>query len=182
MKIITDERGFIKTNNKFQTNVDNIYAIGDVIGGNMLAHKASEEAVAAVEYIVGKTGHINYSAVPSVIYTSPEIASIGKTEEELIQAKIDYKIGKFPLYANGKAIASGATEGFVKILADKKTDEVLGAFIIGKNAGDMISQIAMIMEYRGSAEDIALTCHPHPTIAESIKEAAMDADKKAINF
>lgn len=182
LKIKINDRNQIIVNDKYQTNIPNIYAAGDVIPGPMLAHKAEEESIAAVENMVGKFGHVDYRCIPSVIYTLPEVASVGATEEELKNNNIDYKIGKFPFAANGKAIVMGETYGMVKILADKITDEVLGAHIIGHDAGNMISEITTIMAYKGSADDIAMICHPHPTISETIKEAALNISNRAINF
>ena len=182
LKIKTNDRNQIIVSDKYQTNIPNIYAAGDVIPGPMLAHKAEKESIAAVENMVGKFGHVDYRCIPSVIYTLPEVASVGATEEELKNNSIDYKIGKFPFAANGKAIAMGETYGMVKILADKTTDEVLGAHIIGHDAGNMISEITTIMAYKGSADDIAMICHPHPTTSETIKEAALNISSRAINF
>ncbi len=176
-----NKHGTISVNEKYQTSIGNIYAIGDVIDGAMLAHKAEEEAVAVAEIIAGQAGHVNYDCIPSVVYTSPEVASVGKTEQELKSAGIDYKIGKFPMAANGRAIAEGKTEGFVKILACRETDRVLGVHIIGDDAGNMIAEAVMAMEYSASSEDIARTCHAHPTISEVIKEAALDVDKMALH-
>ncbi len=179
--VILDKKKKIKVDKNFKTNIDNIYAIGDVIDGPMLAHKAEEEGIAVAEIIAGQYGHVNYDVIPGVIYTSPEVASIGKTEEELKEKKIKYKIGKFPFLANSRAKAINKSEGFVKILADEKTDKVLGAHIIGANAGDMIAEIAIAMEFGASSEDIARTCHAHPTFSEAIKEAALSVDKRAIH-
>lgn len=182
LAIKTNDRNQIIVNDKYQTNIPNIYAVGDVIPGPMLAHKGEEESIAAVENIAGKFGHVDYRTIPSVIYTSPEVASVGATEEELKNNNIEYKIGKFPFAANGKAIAMRETYGMVKILADKTTDEVLGAHIIGHDAGNMISEITTIMAFKGAAEDIAMVCHPHPTMSEAVKEAALNALKRSINF
>ena len=179
--IVLDKKKRIKTNKNFQTNIKNIYAIGDVIDGPMLAHKAEEEGIAVAELIAGQSGHVNYDVIPSVIYTSPEVASIGKTEEQLKDLNINFKIGKFSLMANSRAKAINETEGFVKILADKKTDKVLGVHIIGLHAGEMIAEMAVAMEFGSSAEDIARTCHAHPTFSEAIKEAALSVDKRAIH-
>ena len=179
--VLLDDKKRIKVNNKFQTNVDNIYAIGDVIKGPMLAHKAEEEGIAIAELIAGQSGHVNYDTIPGVIYTFPEVASIGKTEEQLKNLNIKYKIGKFPFMANSRAKAINETQGFVKILADEKTDRVLGTHIIGPNAGEMIAEIAIAMEFGASSEDIARTCHAHPTFSEAIKEAALSVDKRAIH-
>ena len=176
-----DEKKRVKTNKNFQTNLDNIYAIGDVIEGPMLAHKAEDEGVAVAEIIAGQSGHVNYDTIPGVIYTTPEVASIGKTEEQLKEKKIQYKIGKFSFMANSRAKAIDDTEGFVKILADEKTDKVLGAHLIGPHAGELIAEIGIAMEFGASAEDIARTCHAHPTFSEAVKEAALSVDKRAIH-
>ena len=167
---------------RFATNVPGIYAIGDVITGPMLAHKAMDEGVAAAEILAGEAGHVNYDVIPNVVYTYPEIASVGKSEEELKEAGIAYKVGKFPFTANGRAKANLQTEGFVKILADAKTDRVLGVHIVGADAGNMISEAAVAMEFGAAAEDIARTCHPHPTFTEAVKEAALAVDKRAIHM
>ncbi len=177
-----DERGVINVNDHFQTNYPNIYAVGDVIKGPMLAHKAEEEAIAAVEIMNGQLGHVNYNLIPAVVYTWPEVASIGATEEDLKKAGIEYRVGKFPFLANSRARASGNTDGIVKILADSKSDRVLGAHIIGPDAGTLIGEITAFMEFGGSAEDIARTCHAHPTLNEAIKEAALAVDKRTINI
>ncbi len=177
-----DNRGRIVVDDKFATNIPGIYAIGDVIKGAMLAHKAEEEGVALAEILAGQAGHVNYDVIPSVIYTAPEVASVGKTEEELKEAGIDYKVGKFPFTANGRAKVNRTTEGFVKILADADTDRVLGAHIIGADAGTMIAEAAVLMEFGGSAEDLARTCHAHPTLNEAVKEAALAVDKRAIHM
>jgi dihydrolipoamide dehydrogenase len=176
-----DEKKRIKTDKNFATNVNNIYAIGDVIEGPMLAHKAEDEGVAVAENIAGQSGHVNYDIIPGVVYTSPEVASIGKTEEQLKEKNIKYKIGKFSFMANSRAKAIDEAEGFVKILADKKTDRVLGAHIIGPHAGELIGEIGVAMEFGASAEDIARTCHAHPTFSEAVKEAALSVDKRAIH-
>jgi dihydrolipoamide dehydrogenase len=177
-----DERGRVKIDDHFQTSVKGIYAIGDVVRGAMLAHKGEDEGVAVAELIAGKAGHVNYDAIPNVIYTYPEVASVGKTEEELKQAGVAYRVGKFPFTANGRAKVNKTTDGFVKILADDKTDKVLGAHIIGPDAGTMITEITIAMEFSGSAEDIARTCHPHPTLSEAVKEAALAVDKRPIHM
>ena len=177
-----DEKGRIEVNEKLQTTVPNIYAIGDVIKGPMLAHKAEEEGIAVAEIIAGQAGHVNYNVIPGVIYTSPEVATVGKTEEQLKSEKRNYKIGKFPFIANSRAKVNNETEGFVKILADAKTDKVLGVHIIGPHSGDMIAEMALAMEFGASAEDIARTCHAHPTHTEAIKEAALAVDKRPIHF
>ncbi len=176
-----DKKGRIKINNKFQTNINNIYAIGDVIEGPMLAHKAEEEGIAVAEIIAGQSGHVNYDIIPGVIYTSPEVASIGKTEEQLKELKTDYKVGKFPFMANSRAKAIDEPEGFVKILADAKTDRVLGVHMIGPHAGELIAEMAVAMEFGASSEDIARTCHAHPTFSEAVKEAALSVDKRQIH-
>ncbi len=180
-EVILDERKRIKTNKDFKTNQDHIYAIGDVIIGPMLAHKAEDEGIAVAEIIAGQSGHVNYDTIPSVVYTNPEVASIGKTEEQLKKLKIDYKIGKFSFMANSRAKAIDDTEGFVKILADSKTDKVLGAHLIGPHAGELIAEIGIAMEFGASSEDIARTCHAHPTFSEAVKEAALSVDKRAIH-
>ena len=177
-----DNKGRIEVNEKLQTSVKNIYAIGDVIKGAMLAHKAEEEGIAVAEIIAGQAGHVNYDVIPGVIYTSPEVAYVGKTEEQLKSEKRNYKIGKFPFLANSRAKVNNETEGFVKILADSSTDKVLGVHIIGPHCGDMIAEMALAMEFGASAEDIARTCHAHPTHTEAIKEAAMAVDKRPIHF
>ncbi len=171
----------IKVNKKYQTNIDNIFAIGDIIDGPMLAHKAEEEGIAVAEIIDGQEGHVNYNVIPSVVYTSPEVASVGKTEEELKKNKIDYKIGKFSLMANSRAKTIDETDGFVKMLVDSKTDKILGVHIIGSNAGELIAEMALAMEFGASSEDVARTCHAHPTFSESIKESALAVDKRAIH-
>jgi dihydrolipoamide dehydrogenase len=177
-----DNRGRVMVDGHFHTNVAGIYAIGDVIAGPMLAHKGEEEGVAVAELLAGKAGHVNYDVIPNVVYTSPEIASVGKTEEELKAAGVAYSVGKFPFSANARARANLATEGFVKILADAKTDRVLGVHILGPDAETMIAEAAIAMEFGASSEDIARTCHAHPTLSEAMKEAALAVDKRAINF
>ena len=179
--ILCNEKGRIQVNSKFQTNVNNIYAIGDVINGPMLAHKAEEEGIAVAELIAGQAGHVNYDLVPGVIYTSPEVAYVGKNEEELKKNSINYKVGKFPFMANSRAKAIDQPEGFVKILADHNTDKVLGVHIIGPHAGEMIAEMSVAMEFGASSEDIARTCHAHPTFSEAIKEAALSVDKRQIH-
>ena len=181
INIILDDKKRIKTNKNFETSVKNIYAIGDVISGPMLAHKAEEEGIAVAELIAGQSGHVNYDVIPGVIYTSPEVASVGKTEEQLKELNKKYKIGKFPFLANSRAKAIDVPEGFVKILADDKTDKILGAHMIGPHAGEMIAEIGIAMEFGASAEDIARTCHAHPTFSEAVKEAALSVDKRAIH-
>ncbi|MBW8727765.1 MAG: dihydrolipoyl dehydrogenase [Inquilinus limosus] len=177
-----DERGRVKTDKHFRTNIEGIYAIGDVIAGPMLAHKAEDEGVAVAEILAGQAGHVNYDAIPSVVYTWPEVASVGRSEEELKQAGVAYKAGKFPFLANGRARAMNATDGFVKILADAKTDRVLGVHIIGAEAGTIIAECVLAMEFGASAEDIARTCHAHPTLNEVVKEAALAVDGRAIHI
>ncbi len=177
-----DKVGRIEVNKNFQTSLENIFAIGDVIKGPMLAHKAEEEGIAVAEILAGQSGHVNYDVVPGVIYTSPEVAAVGKTEEDLKNLKINYKVGKFPFLANSRAKVNNESEGFVKILADAKTDKVLGVHIIGPHCGDMIAEMALAMEFGASSEDIARTCHAHPTHTEAIKEAALAVDKRPIHF
>ncbi len=176
-----DDKKRVKTNKNFQTNLDNVYAIGDVIVGPMLAHKAEDEGIAVAENIAGQAGHVNYDTIPGVIYTTPEVASIGKTEEQLKNDNVKYKIGKFSFMANSRAKAIDDAEGFVKILADEKTDKVLGAHLIGPHAGELIAEIGIAMEFGASSEDIARTCHAHPTFSEAVKEAALSVDKRAIH-
>ena len=177
-----DERGRIVTDAHFATSVPGIYAIGDVIAGPMLAHKAEDEGVAAAEIIAGKAGHVNYDVIPNVVYTFPEVASVGKTEEELKAAGVAYMTGKFPFTANGRAKANHETDGFVKVLADAKTDRVLGVHIVGVEAGELIGECAVLMEFGGSSEDLARTCHAHPTRSEAVKEAALAVEKRAIHM
>ena len=176
-----DDRNRIKTDKSFKTNLENIYAIGDVISGPMLAHKAEDEGIAVAENIAGQSGHVNYDTIPGVVYTTPEVAAIGKTEEQLKDSKMKYKVGKFSFMANSRAKAIDDAEGFVKILADEKTDKVLGAHIIGPHAGELIAEIGVAMEFGASSEDIARTCHAHPTFSEAVKEAALSVDKRAIH-
>jgi dihydrolipoamide dehydrogenase len=178
----TDNRGRVTIDEHFQTSVPGIYAIGDVIAGPMLAHKAEDEGIAVAEILAGQAGHVNYDVIPSVVYTAPEVASVGKTEEELKEAGIAYKAGKFPFTANGRAKVNRTTEGFVKVLADAATDRVLGVHIIGADAGTMIAEAAVLMEFGGSAEDLARTCHAHPTLNEAVKEAALAVDKRPIHM
>ena len=180
--VLLDERGFIKIDAHYRTNVDGIRAIGDVITGPMLAHKAEEEGVAVAELIAGQAGHVNYGVIPGVVYTWPEVASIGATEEMLKQDGVVYNVGKFPFTANGRARAMGATDGFVKILADKKTDRILGAHIIGPDAGTLIAEIATAMEFGASAEDVGRICHAHPSLSEAVKEAALAVDGRALHI
>ena len=176
-----DKQKRVRTDEMFKTNIENIYAIGDVISGPMLAHKAEDEGIAVAENIAGQSGHVNYDTIPGVIYTSPEVASVGKTEEQLKELNINYKIGKFSFMANSRAKAIDDAEGFVKILSDKTTDKVLGAHIIGPHAGELIAEICIAMEFGASSEDIARTCHAHPTFSEAVKEAALSVDKRAIH-
>jgi len=180
--VATDERGRVKTDGHFATNIPGIYAIGDVIAGPMLAHKAEDEGVALAERLAGQAGHVNYDVIPGVVYTAPEVASVGKTEEELKAAGVDYNIGKFPFMANGRARAMGSVEGFVKLLADKKTDKLLGAHILGPDAGTLIAEIALAMEFGASSEDVARTCHAHPSLNEAVKEAALAVDGRALHI
>ena len=179
---VATERGRVVIDDHFKTNVAGIYAIGDVVRGPMLAHKAEDEGVAVAEIIAGKHGHVNYDAIPGIVYTAPEVAAIGKTEEELKAAGVAYKVGKFPFTANGRARAMRHTEGFVKVLADATTDRVLGCHIIGPHAGDLIAEVTVLMEFGGSSEDLARTCHAHPTLAEAVKEAAMAVEKRQIHM
>ncbi|MET3662278.1 dihydrolipoyl dehydrogenase [Aquamicrobium ahrensii] len=177
-----DERGRVRTDGHLRTNVAGIYAIGDVVVGPMLAHKAEDEGVAVAEIIAGQAGHVNYDVIPGVVYTSPEVASVGKTEEELKKAGVAYKSGKFPFTANGRARAMQHTDGFVKVLADKETDRVLGVHIVGFGAGEMIHEATVLMEFGGSSEDLARTCHAHPTMSEAVKEAALATFFKPIHI
>jgi dihydrolipoamide dehydrogenase len=177
-----DEKKRIKVDHFFESSVEGIYAIGDVIAGPMLAHKAEDEGVILAEMLAGQSGHIDYNLVPGVVYTWPEIANVGKTEEQLKADGVSYKVGKFPFMANGRARAMGMTDGFVKILADAKTDKVLGCHIIGPEAGTLIAEVVLAMEFGGSAEDIARTCHAHPTLEEAVKEAALAVDKRPIHI
>jgi len=176
-----DERGRVEVDDHFRTNVEGIYAIGDVIRGPMLAHKGEEEGVAVAEILAGQAGHVNYGVIPAVVYTSPEIAAVGKTEDELKAEGADYKAGKFPFLANARARAIQATDGFVKVLADAKSDRVLGVHIVGPMAGELIHEAAVLMEFGGSSEDLARTCHAHPTLSEAVKEAALAVEGRTIN-
>lgn len=180
--VALDKAGRVVTDAHFKTNVDGIYAIGDVIDGPMLAHKAEDEGVAVAEILAGQSGHVNYDIIPGVVYTFPEVAAVGKTEEQLKEEGVDYAVGKFPFTANGRAKVNRTTDGFVKILADKKSDRVLGVHIIGPDAGNMIAEAAVLMEFSGSAEDLARTCHAHPTLTEAIKEAALAVAGRAIHM
>ena len=181
ISIKSDNQDRIQVDNKFQTSIKNIYAIGDVIKGPMLAHKAEEEGIAVAEIIAGQSGHVNYNRIPGVIYTSPEVATVGKTEQQLIKENIKYKIGKFPFMANPRAKVINETEGFVKMIVEEKSDKLLGVHIIGPHAGDMIAEMVLAMEFGASSEDIARTCHAHPTYSEAIKEAALAVDKRSIH-
>jgi dihydrolipoamide dehydrogenase len=174
--VALDKRGRVVTDNHYRTNVPGIYAIGDCREGPMLAHKAEDEAVAVAEIIAGKAGHVNYDAIPSVVYTFPEVASVGKTEEELKAAGVAYKIGKFPFTANARAKTIAATDGLVKIIADAATDKVLGCHIVGPEAGNLIAEVVLAMEFGASSEDIARTCHSHPTLSEAVRQAAMGVE------
>lgn len=180
--VAIDNRRRVVVDDHFQTNVPGIYAIGDVIAGPMLAHKAEDEGVAVAEMLAGQSGHVNYDVIPNVIYTAPEVASVGKTEEELKEAGIAYKSGKFPFLANGRAKVNRTTDGFVKVLADADTDRILGVHMIGPHVGELIAEAAVIMEFGGSAEDLARTCHAHPTLTEAVKEAALAVDKRPIHM
>ena len=180
--VALDNRGRVQIDAHFATSVKGVYAIGDVVAGPMLAHKAEDEGVACAEIIAGQAGHVNYDVIPGVVYTTPEVSSVGKTEEELKQAGVAYTSGKFPFTANGRSKVNQTTDGFVKVLADAKTDRVLGVHIIGREAGEMIQEAAVLMEFGGSAEDLARTCHAHPTRSEAIKEAALAVGKRAIHM
>lgn len=180
--VALDDKGRIETDKNFKTSVDGVYAIGDVIAGPMLAHKAEDEGVAVAEHLAGLSAHVNYNVIPGVVYTMPEVAAVGQTEEELKDAGIAYTAGKFPFTANGRAKAMGRSDGFVKILADAKTDRVLGAHMVGAGVGEMIHEVAVLMEFGGSAEDLARTCHAHPTLSEAVKEAALAVDKRPIHI
>jgi len=180
--VALDNRGRVQIDSHFATSVKGVYAIGDVVAGPMLAHKAEDEGVAAAEILAGQAGHVNYDVIPGVVYTTPEVSSVGKTEEELKQAGIAYTVGKFPFTANGRSKVNQTTEGFVKVLADAKTDRVLGVHIVGREAGEMIHEAAVLMEFGGSAEDLARTCHAHPTRSEAVKEAALAVGKRAIHM
>ena len=176
------DRGRVTIDDRFATNVEGVYAIGDVVRGPMLAHKAEDEGMALAEILAGQHGHVNYGVIPGVVYTSPEVAAVGRTEEELKAANIAFKVGKFPFSANGRARAMRHTDGFVKVLADTETDRVLGVHIIGIGAGDLIAEAAVLMEFGGSSEDLARTCHAHPTLTEAVKEAALAVEKRAIHM
>ena len=180
--VVLDEAGRVMIDGHFQTNVEGIYAIGDVVAGPMLAHKAEDEGMACVEIIAGQSGHVNYDTIPGVVYTSPEVATVGKTEEELKAAGVDYKAGKFPFMANSRGRTNAQTDGFVKVLADAATDRVLGVHIIGSDAGEMIAEAVLAMEFGASAEDIARTCHAHPTLSEAVREAALAIAARPIHI
>ncbi len=179
--VARDGKGRIEVDGQYATSVKGIYAIGDVIKGPMLAHKAEDEGMALAEILAGQAGHVNYDVIPGVVYTSPEVASVGKTEEELKATGVDYKAGKFLFLANGRAKANQTTDGFVKVIADAKTDRVLGCHIVGPMAGELIHEVAVLMEFGGSAEDLARTCHAHPTLSEAVKEAALAVAGRAIH-
>ena len=176
-----DLEGKVQVSKGFETNIPGIYALGDLVSGPMLAHKAEEEGIAVAELISGQSGHVNYEVIPGVIYTTPEVASVGKTEEQLKEKNQKYKIGKFPFTANSRAKAIDEPDGFVKILADATTDKVLGVHLIGPHAGELIAEMAIAMEFGASSEDIARTCHAHPTFSEAVKEAALSVEKRQIH-
>jgi dihydrolipoamide dehydrogenase len=180
--VALDPKGRVIVDDHFATNISGIYAIGDVIRGPMLAHKAEDEGIALAEIIAGQAGHVNYGVIPSVVYTNPEVASVGRTEEELKAEGVAYTVGKFPFLANGRAKANQTTDGFVKVLADKATDRVLGVHIVGPKAGELIHECAVLMEFGGSSEDLARTCHAHPTLSEAVKEAALAVEGRAIHM
>jgi len=180
--VALDERGRVRTDAHYATNIPGIYAIGDVIAGPMLAHKAEDEGVAVAEILAGQAGHVNYGVIPGVVYTWPEVAAVGRTEEELKAEGVSYNVGKFPFTANGRARAMGDTDGFVKILADQATDRILGAHILGPDAGTLIAELAAAMEFGASAEDVARICHAHPTLEEAVKEAALAVDGRALHI
>ena len=177
-----DKRGFVLANSHFETNVPGIYAIGDVIGGLMLAHKAEEEGIACAENMAGQSGHVNYKVVPGVVYTHPELAQVGLTEADAKKEGFDVKVGKFPLKANGRAISIDDTEGWMKVIGDARTDRLLGVQILAPHAGDMIAEACVAMEFHSSVEDLARTMHAHPTLPEALKEAALAVDKRAIHI
>jgi dihydrolipoamide dehydrogenase len=180
--VALDARGQVRVDAHYATNIPGIYAIGDVIAGPMLAHKAEEEGVALAERLAGQAGHVDYDVIPGVVYTWPEVASLGRTEEQLKADDVAYKVGKFPFTANGRARAIGATDGFVKILADRTTDRILGAHIIGPDAGTLIAELATAMEFGAAAEDVARICHAHPTLSEAVKEAALATEGRALHI
>ena len=177
-----DDKKRIKIDNHFRTNVEGIYAIGDVVAGPMLAHKAEEEGIACVEIIAGKSGHVNYDVIPGIIYTNPELAGVGLTEDQAKEQGIDYRVGKFPFRANGRAVANEDLEGMVKFVADAKTDRILGAHILQHAASELIAEAASVMEFGGSSEDLGRTCHSHPTLSEAVKEAALNVEKRALHI
>jgi dihydrolipoamide dehydrogenase len=177
-----DDRGRIAVDGQSRTTAEGVWAIGDCVRGPMLAHKAEDEGMVCAEIIAGQTSHINYDAIPGIVYTWPEVASVGKTEEQLKEAGVEYNVGKFPFSANSRARCNDTTEGFVKVLSDAKTDRILGAHIIGADAGTLIHEIVAIMEFGGSAEDVARTCHGHPTLSEAVREAALAVDGRAIHI
>jgi dihydrolipoamide dehydrogenase len=180
--VALDERKRVKIDNHFRTNVEGIYAIGDVVAGPMLAHKAEDEGIACVEIIAGKSGHVNYDAIPGIIYTNPELAGVGLTEEQAKEKGIDYRVGKFPFRANGRALANEDAEGMVKFLADAKTDRILGAHILQHAASELIAEPTSVIEFGGSSEDLGRTCHSHPTLSEAVKEAALAVEKRALHI
>jgi len=177
-----DEKKRIKIDEHFRTNVDGIYAIGDVVAGPMLAHKAEEEGIACVEIIAGKAGHVNYDVIPGIIYTNPELAGVGLTEDQAKEQGLDVRIGKFPFRANGRALANEDADGMVKFVADAKTDRILGAHILQHTASELIAEAASVMEFGGSSEDLGRTCHSHPTLSEAVKEAALNVEKRALHI
>ncbi len=182
ISIDVDQWGFVKVDSDYQTSIPGVYAIGDVIGGQMLAHKAEEEGIAVVDYLAGKYSHVNYKTIPSVVYTHPELAGVGETEQSLKDAGKQYKMGRFPFMANSRARCNGDTKGFVKILSDKESDRILGAHIIGPNAGELIQEIVAAMEFDGTTEDIQRICHAHPGVFEAVREAALNADRMALHI
>ena len=180
--VALDDRKRVKIDSNFRTNVEGIYAIGDVVAGPMLAHKAEDEGIACVEIIAGKSGHVNYDVIPGIIYTNPELAGVGLTEEQAKEKGIDFRLGKFPFRANGRAIANEDVEGMVKFVADAKTDRILGAHILQHAASELIAEAASVMEFGGSSEDLGRTCHSHPTLSEAVKEAALAVEKRALHI
>jgi dihydrolipoamide dehydrogenase len=180
--VAVTDRGMVEIDDHFKTNVDGIYAIGDCVRGAMLAHKAEDEGIAVAEILAGQSGHVNYDVIPGVVYTAPEVAAVGKTEEDLKAAGVEFKVGKFPFMANGRAKANQTPDGFVKVIADAASDKVLGVHIIGAMAGELIHEAAVLMEFSGSAEDLARTCHAHPTLSEAVKEAAMAVAGRAVHM
>jgi len=180
--VLSDEQKRIKIDKNFRTNIEGIYAIGDVVAGPMLAHKAEDEGIACVEIIAGKSGHVNYDVIPGIIYTNPELAGVGITEDQAKEKKLDVLIGKFPFRANGRAIANEDVDGMVKFVADAKTDRILGAHILQHTASELIAEAASVMEFGGSSEDLGRTCHSHPTLSEAVKEAALAVEKRALHI